>query len=222
MAKNRQAAHNTAIAYIAKLTPGSGNAERYEKILSSMSDAEFDRYIQGLKSKDKILYVTEPIYGKKTISVENNLKLAEQLGYSFFQKLWIGGTGNSPTYQTPNTYLVLDVPVRRASQILTKKRSIPKNMRVVDSLTGQPTGESKGAKISYPELQVAAAMGLEKNMIELMKYRGGDTRGGAALSGMLTKFGKVSLDTLKPYASGVESTKLLNTYLLAAMLKSTL
>jgi hypothetical protein len=105
---------------------------------------------------------------------------------------------------------------------LNKKISIPENNKTIDSLTGQPAGDSKGAKISYDELQICAGMGLDASMVEMMKYRGGDLGGFRALSAMIARTGSANLNTLSAYASGVESTKTVKTILTGMHLKSTL
>lgn len=222
MTKNRKATEEFILKYIDKLIPGSKNTDFYKTLFSNMSDQEFDTYINDLESGKRFLILTAPNFSDKSLSVERNLNIAKELKHDFFQKLWVEGEGDNVTYLTPIKYMVVDVPVRRPSQILIKKISVPKNTKTVDALTGQVTGESKGAKISYPELQVTAAMGLDNCMIELMKYRGGDQRGGIALTSMLSKLGTANLKVLSNYASGVESTKTLKTFLTAAHLKSTL
>lgn len=223
MAGNRTKVEAFIIKQISLLVDGEeNNIKRYKDFFASMNDKQFEKFIDDLATGKKFLSVEMPNFGKKELSVERNLKIADDIGHSFFQRLWIEGKGDTPTYLTPIEYLVVDLPIRRASQLLTKKISVPKHNKVIDALTGQPTGESKGAKISYPELQVLSAMGMEKSLIELVKYRGGDARGRAAMSGMLSKFGKVRIDSLKPYASGVESTNTVRTFLLAAHLRSTL
>lgn len=222
MAKNRQGAQALILKYIDKIAPRSGNREIYEKFFERMSDREFDSFMTDIREERRFLSIVIPNFKQSMVTVENNIKIGEELGHSFFQRLWIEGKEGMPTYLTKHQHMVLDVPLRRASQLLTKKISVPSHNKVVDAMTGQPTGESKGARVSYPELQVAAAMGLEKSMIELMKYRGGDNRGNAALTGMLSRLGKANLDTLKQYSSGVESTHTLKTFLTAAHLKSTL
>lgn len=219
---NRAKAQAFIIEYVGKVTPGTENSAIYAKIFETMSDKDFDNFMADLSSGKKMLAVILPNFAKNGVTIEHNLKIADELGHKFFQRLWIEGKDETPTYLTPNEYLVVDLPVRRASQLLTKKISVPKHNRVIDSLTGQPTGESKGAKISYPELQVCAAMGLENSMVELMKYRGGDARGHAALNGLISKYGTASQSTLSNYASGVESTVTIKTFLLSAHLKSTL
>jgi len=222
MAGRRKEAETFILTYIRKITGSEENPEIYKKIFAAMNDKDFEQFIKDLESGEKFLVVIVPNFGKASLDTERNLAIAKELKHEFFQKLVIEGQGDIPTYLTPIPYLVVDLPVRRASQLLIKKISVPKHNKVVDSLTGQPTGESKGAKISYPELQVAAAMGLENCMIELMKYRGGDVRGGAALNGMIGRYGRANLRTLSQFASGVESTATLKTFLTAAHLKSTL
>jgi hypothetical protein len=127
-----------------------------------------------------------------------------------------------PDYLTPIKYFIVDLPIRRASQVLKKKISIPEHSKTVDKLTGQPTGDSKGAKISYPEVQVLMAMGMEQSSTELLKYRGGDLGGYRAMRTMLTKYGMSKQEALSPYATGPESTKTFKAILTAAHLSSNL
>ncbi len=216
---NRAKAEAFIIRYIKRLSPNSQNAALYQNFFKSMTDAAFDEFMLKLNEGKIYLSLIEPNNSQSGLSVENNLKIAEELGHNFFERLWIDGKNGEPAYLTPIPYLVVDLPVRRASQLLTKKIKVPEHNKTVDILTGQPTGDSKGAKISYPELQVCAAMGLEESMVELMKYRGGDVRGNKAYNAMLSKTGKANLTTLSNYASGVESVKTLRTFMNAMHLK---
>lgn len=222
MSKARASVESYILKYIDKIAPGGQNKAIYENLFSNMTDKQFDEFIDDLETGKKFLPIIFPNFGDVKVTVENNLKVAKEIGHKFFEKLWIEGDGDTPTYLTPIEYLVVDLPLRRASQLLIKKISVPDHSKVIDALTGQPTGESKGAKISYPELQVAAAMGLESSMVELLKYRGGDAKGGAAFNAMLSKFGTANIQTLSQYASGVESTKTLKTFLTALHLRSSL
>lgn len=222
MAKDRKAATDYIVKNLEEILPGNSDTPRYKAFLEKMTDKEFEEYMQALKSGEKYLTLTAPNFGKVNLSLERNKKLADKLGIQLFHRLWFEGDENIPSYLSPIKYLVLKLPVRVASQRLAKKMSIPKTQRIINTLTGQPTGDSKGASISHPELRVCAAMGLENSMIELMKYRGGDNRGYAALNASLMRTGRASLKTLSFFASGVESTATLKTYLTSAMLKNTL
>lgn len=222
MAKNRKEAEKFIIKLISLITHSPFNTKRYETFFSGLSDKEFDSFMNQLKTEEKYLTVQIPNFSDAHVTVENNIKIAEQLGYSFFQKIMMGPKGDVPAYLTPIEFLIVDLPLRRASQMLIKKLSVSDHNRSIDTLTGQVAGDSKASKISYPELQIAAAMDLEDSLIELIKYRGGDVRGGFALDAMLKKYGHASLNTLKQYSSGVESTKTLKTFLNSMHLKSTL
>jgi hypothetical protein len=222
MAGKRKETEAFIYKYIEELLPNGGNTTIYKQLFANMSDEDFDVFMKDLESGKTILTIIAPNLSETSLNVDRNLAIAEELGHEFFQHIWIEGEDDTPTYLTPVKYLVVDLPVRRASQTLVKKISVPDDSKTVDTLTGQPTGESKGAKISYPELQLCAAMGLENTMVELMKFRGGDVKGNMAINVMLSKYGTANLKTLSNYSSGVESTRTLKTFLTCMHLKSTI
>jgi hypothetical protein len=117
--------------------------------------------------------------------------------------------------------MVLDMPYRRQSQTLVKKVSVPDNNRVIDQLTYQPTGASKGSKISYPELQVMIGMGLDNSIQELIEYRAGDRGGFRAYNTMAMRYGSVNMTALAPYKTGVDATKTLKVYLTSMHVSNT-
>jgi hypothetical protein len=214
MSENRKAAEEFIIQWIDKIAPGKGaNKEIYQTLFSNMSDDEFDKFMTDIASGESKLAVILPNFGEAGVTVENNLALAKELGHNFFQRIWIEGDENTPTYLTPIPYLVVDLPIRRQAQLLFKKLSVAEDNKVVDDFTGQPTGRSKASKISYPETQVMAAMGLDNCLIEFLKYRGGDTKGFDAMNNSISKTGGVSLKAIDHLAGGVESTATLKSYL---------
>lgn len=218
---NKQAAIDYIVKYLEKIVPRTGNAAFYKETLSKMPNAEFDELMKGYLSGDKYVYVTVPNMVGNTINVRNNLKLGEELGVKHFARLSIEGRPGIPDHITPIEHQILVLPWRRASQTWAKKVSVPTgNTR--DSLTGQVTGPSKGAKISFPELRVCLAMGLTACMLETMKMRGGDTKGGHAFNTMMAKTGRVSLKSVAPFASGVESTRTLYSFLTGMHLSNNL
>jgi hypothetical protein len=222
MSGNRKAFIDFILSTLEAILPGNTDVPRYKAYLESLSDEEMKEYAQALRSGDKYLTLTAPNGHGASLSLERNMDVAKQLGVNFFHRLWIEGRENQPSYLTPVEYMVVKLPVRLASQRIAKKMSIPKNQRAINAMTGQVTGDSKGAGISHPELRVLASLGLEKTLVELMKYRGGDLRGNAALNASLMKTGRATQETLQHFASGVESTRTLKTYLTSAMLKNTL
>ncbi len=218
----RQATETFILKHLKEIAPGSQTADFYKARFEKMSDQEFDAFMKRLESGEEFLVLHAPNFAKSGITVENNIRVGRKLGHEFFKRIWIGPKQNEPAYLTPVKYIVVDLPVRRASQLLIKKIRIPQHNKTIDTLSGQPTGDSKGAKISYPELQFLASMGLDSSITELIKYRGGDLKGHSAMSAMMNRYGEANLKTLSNYSSGVESTKTLKTFLTGMHLKSNL
>jgi hypothetical protein len=222
MPGHRKQAEQYCLAYIEKMLPGGTNANIYKNKFASMSDEEFERFIEDLESGKTRLSVVVPNFSHVRIDLERNFAVAKELGHEFFHHILMPAKGGVPAYLTPIKYLVVDLPMRRQAQTLEKKISIPEDNLCVDDMTGQPTGRSKGSKISYPEVQIMAAKGLDLCIEELMKYRGGDEKGFAAMNAMILRTGAVSLKAIAPFASGVKSVQALKAFLAAMQLKSTL
>ena len=218
----RKQVEDLILKYVGKLVTGNENKKLYEDLFKSMNDKQFDEFMHKLKNKEATLSVIIPNGSKITTNVENNFKVAKELGYDFFQHLKVSATDDMPAYKTPNKYMVLKLPVRRAAQLLTKKISIPTDSHHVDVLTGQVTGKSKGSKISNPELQVLLGLGLKDSILELMKVRGGDQGANRAMDEILFRQGSVSQDQLNKYSTGVVSKKTLKAYFNAMMIQNTL
>lgn len=219
---SRKNAQDYILKYIDKLMPNSENRAIYETLFSNMDDEDFAQFMDDLETGKKTLSIIAPNFGKESLSTERNLAIAKEIGHEFFQRIWIEGDDEVPTYLTPIPYLVIDLPLRRQAQLLVKKISIPEDNKSVDDFTGQPTGKSKGARVSYPEVQVLAAMGLDNSLVELLKYRGGDVKGFDAMNDAISKQGGVSMKAIEKFTSGVESTRILKSYLTAMHIKSTL
>lgn len=219
----RQHIEDFIVSYINKILPDKSNEPLYRGMFKRMSDKDFSQFIEDLKTEKKQLVIICPNFkGKEGLNVSRNIKIAKELGLNFFKRIWIPADENHPKYLTPVPYMVVDLPVKRVSQLLDKKMSIPEDQDSVDILTNQPTGKSKGARISYPEIQVLAANGLDSCISELIKMRGGDEGGFRALNASLKNTGHVDLDVLKQYSTGVESTRTLKVILTGCHLKNNL
>lgn len=216
---NRAKAEAFIFQFFKDLDSSGYNIEQYKKIFAKMSDKDFEEYMKGIRSGEKTLVVFKPMFKAKGITVENNLKVAEKYGIKLFEKLIFTEDKNVPDHMSTIEYLILDLPYRRQSQNIVKKISVPDDNKTIDQLTFQPTGASKGSKISYPELQVLIGMGLDNSISELIRYRGGDRGGFAAYNAMFLRYGSANLKTLSNYATGVESTRTLKTLLLSMHLQ---
>lgn len=222
MSKNRAGAEAFILKYIEKILPGGGNGTIYKNLFANMDDEEFDAFMMKIKNGKTRLAIIAPNLAKVKLSTERNLDIAEELQHNFFEHIWIDRGDETPRYLSGKKYLIVDLPLRRQAQLLVKKISIPKSNRTVDDLTGQPTGESKGSKVSYPEVQILAALGLTESLTEMLKYRGGDVKGYDAMSTSISKTGGVSMKSIAKLGTVVKSTQTLATFLMSMHLESTL
>jgi hypothetical protein len=190
------------VGAIAEIIPGDTyNSDLTKKRLDAMSDEEFDEYVRALAkptteegiATQEILPFYSPNLKDPRVTMPNLLKVADMIGFEFFEQLWLTDPQTGRVFLTPQKYLVLDMTVRRQAQMLTKKSSIPENSRHVDEMSGQVTGKSKGSKISFPELQAQLAQGLEHTLIEEIKVRGGDRAAQVEFDRQLIENGEASI-----------------------------
>ena len=219
---NRKKAEAFIHQFLKDVDPSGFNNQMMQKVFDEMSDKVFDTYMRGLRDKTMYLVLFKPMFEAKGITTENNFKVAKKYGLDFYERLVFTGNKNEPDHMTATTSLVGFTPYRRQSQKLVKKISVPGNNKTIDQLTYQPTGASKGSKISFPELQVLIGMKLDKTIEELIQIRGGDRGGFAAYNAMIMRYGRANLSALEPHKTGVESTRTLKIYMASMHISTTL
>lgn len=205
--------------YLMGIDPSGFNLKFYQDHQFKYKDAEFKKWMTDIKEgKDRLVIYCPASSGVK-LDHKRNLKFAKKKGVGIYERIWFSEENGIPEYLTPVKYLVMPTPRRRQAQLLTKKISVPGNMKSINPLTGQPTGSSQGAKMSLPETQLLAASGLHAALKEVLGPRAGDSGAGAALTGMLVTTGKASLKNLSLYSSGVEVTKYMKAIFTAAHIR---
>lgn len=220
---DRKAAEKELIYVINKIcNDGGKNAEIYKQMFANLDDEEFEEYMKSIDGDNRYLVVYEPNMSGAPIDPVRNVETAREWGYEFYQNIHVPAIGGMPAYVTPIKYLVGDSPLRRQAQLLAKKISVPTHNRSVDDMTGQPTGDSKGSKVSNTEAGILAAREDDDALLELFKYRGGDTKGFRAMNMQAERSGRVSLKSIAPFAGGVKSTHTVYVYLSGMHLQNTL
>lgn len=222
MAGNRKKAEKELLDGIEAILPGSENTQIYKNMLAGMSDKQFEKFIDDLDAGRVIPSLIVPNFGKIRLSVKRNLALAKLWAHEFFERIWFQDNDDRPAYLSNERYLIVDLPLRRQAQLLTKKISIPEDNKSVDDYTGQPTGKSKGSRLSYPEIQLMASAGLDYSILELIRLRGGDTQSFHAMNTMLSRHGSVSQKSIEPYGGTVQSKQTLHTLLTCMHYETTL
>lgn len=219
MATNRTGAIAVISEYLLGVDPSGFNLKFYQNNHFKLPEKQFHQWIEKLQSGAEYIIIYGPSESGVVLDFKHNLAFAKKKGIELYERIWYEGHGSIPGHLTPVKYMVLPTIVRRQAQLLTKKVSVPPNMKRLNPLTGQPTGESQASKMSSPETQLMAASGLEDSLIEVLGPRGGDSGANAALTGMLVKTGRASLKALKAFSTGVDATKYMKAIFTAAHIK---
>lgn len=195
------------VSSVAAVIPkDTSNPELMRKFLEDMTQTQFDSYIKGFAPevitigdvKRSVIPYYLPNLSKYRISTDHLFKLHDDIGISADgQRLIMTDPNTKLKYVTPHTYTIVDLPGRRQSQTVIKKNSIPVGTQAIDELSHQPTNQSKGSRISRPELSSLLARGLDKTTHELINVRGGNEEARREFRRQLISGGGASLDSLK-------------------------
>jgi hypothetical protein len=155
--------------------PGHPLESLMRTAFEQMTDSDMEDLVQQMESGDFIIPIVVPNLSEFKLDQQAILDFAKSVGHEFFQRIWMTDTSDpTKVFLTPKKYLVVDLVTRRQAQTIDDKMSVPKVDTVMDDLTGQSIGESKGSAVTFPELQLLNSYGLDESIIELIKIRGGD------------------------------------------------
>lgn len=207
---------------MAQVMPGNKNPEIYQDYFARLDDDQFDALMSRMEKDDESFPFYHPNFTGKNIDLEHLIGLIKQEGSSLMEQIHMVDFETGQKFLTPIEYPILRLPLRIQQQKLQKKMSVPKDNKHVDDLTGQPTTESKGSAISYPEIQILYAMNLNKTMQELLKVRGGDEAAYREYNNEIVATGSVNVEAITSRKTKVKSTKTVSAILKAMLLSNNL
>jgi len=213
----RQETQDYILKCIDDLLPGGRNKAIYQDFFARTTDQQFDAMMTRFEEDHEYLPFYHPNFTGTVIDVENVIKLITREGGKLMERVWDIDPETGEEFLTPLEYPILILPLRIQQQKLSKKMSIPKDNSHIDDLTNQPTTESKGASISYPEVQIIYAMGGEKILEETLKVRGGDDKAFRDYNNELIANGGVTISSISSDKTKVKSTKTVATILKTGM-----
>lgn len=114
------------------------------------------------------------------------------------------------------------VPIKRVQQILSKKNHYSLDIEDRSLKTGDVKGESKVAAISEPETYALMAIGAERGLEELLGPRADNQEKKRQMYRQIARDGFCTLDSLESSRSSSTTLNTINTYLLAAGVRSDL
>lgn len=200
-----------AIAFAAQkmkeLFPNTRNAEQITEDLKKLNPKEFDALMHKLKSGEEYLPATLPNLNGQHMPKDHILAVAKKWGIDPFQHMLMTDPDvEGKEFVTPLRYMTLLLPLPRFSQTLESKISLPKDQNHVDEMTGQVTGDSKGARVSFNEMNILAGKEMIAPIIETMKVRGGDEGARKQFEHDVILNGVGNLEDAVKSGTGVKST----------------
>ena len=222
MSGNRAGAEKEILKYVEAIEGGIVNVGLYKELFKRLSNKEFDNYMREVRDGEAYITMIVPNGGDFILDTARSMEVGESLGVKYFQRVIITDPVTGERTLSPLEYLIIDMPVRRQSQHLIKKQSIPDNNRIIDQMSGQVTGASKGSRISLPELMALESRGLNDTLREVIKVRGGDREAYNAMSASITETGGYSLKPIENLGSRPTSTNILKALLLSIHMDNTL
>jgi hypothetical protein len=175
--------------------------------------------MDNLKTGDSRISIMIPNMtdGLNTTKVIN---VAKSRNVRIFDKLRYKDPITKREYLTEYPYLVVRLPVRRLSQYLFHKISLPESDKRISPISGQVIPPDKGAALSSIEVQMLASKGLSTSVVELIKVRGGDTDNYNKLKYQIENEGSGLIGELPLGESRTKSVTTANLYLRSLGIKT--
>lgn len=198
---------------------GCHNLTRYKKFFSSMSDERFDAFMHALRNNQTQISAILP-NDIANITTNDVVELANKRNVKIFSKVQFHDMHTGRPYTTKYEMLILKLPIRRLSQYLFHKISLPDGDNHINPVSGQVIPPDKGAALSAIETQVLASKGLSISIIELLKIRAGDNNAYRSMKFTIEETGNVSMKDI-PLTGRPQSVITLQKYLHAMSINST-
>jgi len=189
----RKKAETDILSFAREIDPSGRTHSIYKQLFKDFDDKEFDNFMVRLKE-----YGYTPVFicvadGAK-LNADGLLALADKMGHDFWDNIVINDPVLGETYTTPKKYFNIYDIIRRQSQTQEQGISVAENYNVVDTMTGQTVGSSKGAGFSYPEILIAISAGSLDQLTEFLKFRGGDNVAGRDMIRTIMQEGKYRME----------------------------
>jgi hypothetical protein len=215
MKGNRKAAEAEALSWVKDVDKTGRTVKWYQERFAEMTDVQFEKWIGDLENERDYLCIITDNMGGESIDIKNNLEVAKKRGVPMFERLWLTDPKSGQRYLSNVPYPIVYLPIKRQIESIENKRSIPKiSSKKKDDLTGQVSGDGAAMALSQPETQILYPMGLEAVVVESLKYRGGDIKGGDEFDRSLIESGEVSINNLLQTSTKVKSTQTLKAFLI--------
>lgn len=215
MGANRKEAIAVAKEWLDDIDLSGRSTQFFLEQVEKLSDEELEAWVLKLEAEQDYISVIMQFNDTKSITYENNIKVAKKRGVPIFQRFWYTDPSTGQEVLCPEVRPVYLLPVKRQIETIEYKISYSSSNMKIDAHTGQVIGDDQASRISYPELMIVYSKQLNWSLVEFMKYRGGDVKGRVEFNNLLRTTGDVAMENLLRTKTTVKSSETLQIYFLA-------
>lgn len=180
------------LKYMDMIDPSGKNTQRWKAKFKAMSDTNFLQWINDLDTGETTIDIEIPNM-VVNVDINNLIDCCKKLEIKLFTRLKLWDEPTQSYYYTSKKYIMLKLPIRRMAQFLDHKLAVPEGDSKIDTLSGQVMKPDQANSISQVEVQSLYARGLNATILELIKYRGGDTSAFAEYKRSIEETGKTTI-----------------------------
>jgi len=212
ISKKRKEIENTVYTTMKLLDPNGYNEDKYKKLFSKMSDAQFTRWINKLLSEEDNnfrLEITPFENGGTDLKFSNIKRAADYLGVPLDEYIYMPFMNpNGEPVRSRDVTPVGYVHTKRLEQLLSKKNAYSSEISSRNSKTGQVSGADKNGRISDIENYSLLTIGATEALKEFMSARSDDMVQKQEMLQDITRDGYTSMSN---YTYDIENKTALNT-----------
>ncbi len=204
------------------LDPSGVNTDKYRALFSTMSDAEFERYMKNFLKDDQENFTLDIVEFEHDLKMDHCEKAAKVLGIPLMEYVYMPHLtmDRKRVVVSKQKCLVAYINVKRTQQFLQKKNGLSTGNDKTSALTGQVVRKDKNARISDIEGSMLVSLGAEHILQELYGPRADDPVMKREMNQSIATKGYVMLEELENLPTNKVTLNTINAYLLAMGLKS--
>lgn len=199
------------------------NSARYKDYFNSLSNKEFDDFVNKLLLPQYNLHVELSMYGKdskdKPPTFEQIEKIGKSVGIDLMEYIYMPFANPSNPDEpvvSVTKVLILVLLVRRMQQMLSKKNSLAGDTSKFNPLTNLVNADSKAASLSDTQTNALLTTNQTESVAELLTMRADDEKAEERMMNEIANNGECHLHQETLRASNKQTLRFTHTYLMAA------
>jgi hypothetical protein len=212
----RRVAEGEWVALLDAFDKSGYNSGVYKQLFKGMTDAQFTKFMTAIVNGEENVSFEIDSMNDAEQRLDHLFATCKKLGIPTHQHVIYpsntsGDATNTPV--SPIPALIINIPVKRLQQMLSKKNTAAGDNDVVNPLLGQVTSSSKGASLSDTQVTGLVTTGQFNTIKELMGPRSDDLHSKMQMLSKIKETGGVRMSDMNIDPQNKQSTKTMEVFL---------